>query len=331
MATLRRIDPLGGSAQDRDFWRQSWRLVNAGTRRQYGPEASQVDADTLLEHRRRTGDPFAHVVATERDIVVGRLDVVIDQRDEPGVAHVQFEVMPPWREQGLGQQLAEQAYALVDELGAHTVAAVTTDRLDEPSAGQAATHIMEKRGFTRGDSALVSERPLDAALPEAPLPDGYALQVHVGVPDAATVEAVARLSAQLDAEEPHGDRHTVTSAWTPESLEAAYRRADSLGLQLVTVTVVEEATGAVVGMSQATWGPTHDVAYLGGTFVDADHRGRHLATAAKARAIAEIAQRAQGAKRLRTVNAVDNETMNSLNERLGFRPVFRQTDWRRTR
>lgn len=326
MATLRRIDPLGGDPADLDFWRQSWRLFNAGSRRQYGPEASQVDADTLLEHRRRTQDTFVHIVATERDVVVGRLDMVVNPREDPGVVHAQFEVMPPWRGQGLGQQLWAAAQEAMPEMGGNAIHAVST--VPYGADDDASIHLLTKNGFEPTARATVSELDVTGEIPQPPLADGYSLRVVEDIPGDEDMPALAELNKLLDADEPLVDRPPVPDRWTPDNLRAAYERAAALGIRHVTVLVVDDESGEVIGMSENSWAPTHrHVMQQGGTYVRRGHRGRGIATAAKARAIAAMKEIAEGAQVMRTTAADDNVTMHAVNATIGFKPTHSLTEW----
>lgn len=328
MASLRRIDPLGGDPADLDYWRQSWRLFNASSRRQYGPEASQVDADTLLEHRRRTGDTFAHIVATERDVVVGRLDLVVNPREDPGVVHAHFEVMPPWRGQGLGQQLWHAAQEILPTMGAHTMHAVST--VPVGADDDASLHLLTKNGFTPSARAIVSELDLAGNVPQPPLPAGYSMRVVADLPPDEDMPALAELNQLLDTDEPLFDRPPVADRWSPENLKASYQRAASLGARHVTVLVTHDESGEVVAMSENAWSPSHShTMQQGGTYVRQGHRGRGIATAAKAKAIAAMKGIAVGAQVMRTTAAEDNVTMNAVNDTIGFKPTYLLTEWTR--
>lgn len=334
MATIRRIDPLGGDPVDLDLWRQSWRLWNAGTRRQYGPDAVQVDADTLLEGIRLTQDPFAHLVATERDVVVGRLDLVKQVRDESGLVLVEFEVMPPWRDQGLGQAMWVEAEPLIAEMAPQALETHTLELLDGSSADgthgtEAARHVLTKLGFAPVQTSVVSELSLRGELVDPPVAPGYRLEAIADTPDGSLMELLAQMHMELELDEPRGDRPPSPSQWSAERLVNSYRRAALLGIHFMTVLVLTD-DGEVIGFSENSWTPKNaHVVRQGGTWIAKPHRGKGLATAAKGRAVIEMASLAPDAHTNRTVNAVDNVTMVSLNKALGYVPTHHQVDWRK--
>ncbi|MGL5406372.1 MAG: GNAT family N-acetyltransferase [Propionibacteriaceae bacterium] len=333
MAILRRINPLSGDSADLDLWRQSWRLWNAGTRRQYGPDSVQIDADTLLERLRLSGDPFVHIVATERDVVVGRIDAVKNSHDDSDVLFLEFGVMPPWRDQGLGHALWNAFEPEIAGLNVTALESHTTQRLDaDPTDGaKAANHILENLDFVPVQRSIVSELVLDNSLPTPDLADGYRLEVFTEVPPADLLPLLARMHQHLEEDEPRGHRPPAPKQWSAERLATSYARNIALGFKHVTVLLVDTNTDTVIGFAENTWTPKNpEVIRQGGVWVDPAHRGKGLATATKGRSIAEMLKLAPEASVNVTMNAEDNVTMTSVNNTLGYKPMHLQIAWRKT-
>lgn len=96
----------------------------------------------------------------------------------------------------------------------------------------------------------------------------------------------------------------------------------------VATAVVHEATGAVAGMTDL--GVNRDrreVAYQWDTIVDPDHRGQGLGLLLKAHNLALLRSSAPEARWVNTWNALSNTHMVAVNDRLGFVPVERWSEW----
>ena len=70
-----------------------------------------------------------------------------------------------------------------------------------------------------------------------------------------------------------------------------------------------------------------EVAYQWDTIVERDHRGHGLGLVIKANNLALLCETALGVRWVNTWNALSNTHMVAVNDRLGFVPVERWTEW----
>lgn len=275
-------------------------------------------------------DPDATTFWTGR--VSGRVvaagSIGLPRRENLEVADVGVSVRPGSRSAGVGRELLAHLLEVVHGEGRTIV------------HGQVASP-WEASGPTPAETLLASlgARPLlfearrlldlHRAVPlEVPTAAGYRLEQWVDVAPGPLVAGLAHLSQRMSTDAPQGDLALEPEAWD----EGRYRAAEAAALARnrvrVVTAAVHEATGVVAGMTD--YGVNRDrqaVAYQWDTIVDRDHRGHGLGLAMKVHNLAALRRAAPAVRWVNTWNAISNSHMVAVNDRLGFVPVERWTEW----
>jgi mycothiol synthase len=249
-----------------------------------------------------TVEEFRTRLTPDRTVLVAELDGEIvgaglgGRSDDPNRGYVAPRVHPEARRRGVGTALLQPLVEFVDSLGLSKVTGQVTDEGSKAFA--------ERYGFAESDRQVEQVRRLDREIALDPVPDGV---------------------------------EVVTIAERPELLEAAYPLArdegyPDLALEGSIVVPLEEwlhdeatlpegsfvalAAGEIVGYSGLMAHDNDGVAEDGLTVVSREWRRRGLAKALKQREL-EWARQA-GFQEIVTWTQTGNESMRTVNERLGY-------------
>lgn len=269
------------------------------------------------------------VVAVDGDEIVGAGVAFSSTNDNRHLSWLMPWVEPERRRQGIGS-------AVVAELIAICRADNRTDLVMEASCpferrdDHPYRRFAEKNGFALANTEIrrvrtlpVEDVDLDALIAEAaPHHEGYRIESFAGpVPDELLPSFCAAYN-RLAVDAPGGDLEFEPEALTPEVVrihEEQSRRQGRRKLSTLAIT----ADGEVAAYNDLVI-PPEDLPNIWqwGTLVVAEHRGRRLGMAVKARGLKEL-QSLIGPERTRilTCNAEQNGYMVSINEQLGFRAV----------
>jgi GNAT superfamily N-acetyltransferase len=209
--------------------------------------------------------------------------------------------------------------------------------LDVPLTGTAAgPSFARSHGFTLANTEVhrVLELPLAesllAELAAAAPATGYELvtwQSHC--PD-ELVDAYAQLQVVFSEELPLGELEWSGEVWDAARIRAREAHVEAQGRRS-WVTVAVSPDGSLAGHSELLL-PTLDPGnvYQWDTLVVPAHRGHGLGLAMKVRNHAALQAIHPGPAVAHTWNAEQNDHMNAVNARLGYRPVELNQQWQRT-
>ncbi|HJQ74519.1 MAG TPA: GNAT family N-acetyltransferase [Gaiellaceae bacterium] len=168
----------------------------------------------------------------------------------------------------------------------------------------------ERWATARGWSKLLGG-PLIAidprVVPEPSLPPGYRFASMAEVAPEAVFEAVKEAALDEPTPEPH-------DAFSLDDFLRDWNEPDTDHESSTAVLAEDGSVAAFTFLNTAGERAQH-----GFTGTVREHRGRGLATAAKARALRTAAER--GVTRVTTSNAEENAAMRAINRKLGFEPV----------
>ena len=264
----------------------------------------------------------------ERVVAAGSIS--LPQRENLDVADVGVSVRPGARGAGIGRAMLEHLLDQVRQEGRKIVhghvASPWNDTTPTP-----AERLLSSLG---GRPQLHEARrllDLDALGPGAsprPLPDGYRLEQWVDVAPQDLVAGLAHLSERMSTDSPQGDLALEPEVWDTARYRASEAAAQARNRLRSATAVVHEASGAVAGMTDLGVNRgRQEVAYQWDTIVDRDHRGHGLGLVIKAHNLALLREAAPGVRWVNTWNALSNTHMVAVNDRLGFVPVERWTEW----
>lgn len=256
----------------------------------------------------RARDHF--VVACVDDAVAGFARAYLDHTsDQPGDANLRLNVHPEFRRRGIGSALFTEAMRHFGEVSAAVIRLWVPNN---PESGKFA----ESRGFQprrQLRSSSLDPRVLPP-MPQAP--------AGVTLVDFATAgpDAIYNWDIQAGVDEP---RDTTTAPNPKDEWVRLYWEDPDHRPDLGTAAIVDGKV--VAGTAVEADG---DRSVSGFTGVLPEFRGRGLAKLVKSASLRKVA--AAGVTRAYTSNDEENAPMLAVNEWLGYRPVFGQTQWRLT-
>jgi len=256
-----------------------------------------------------------HRVARHRGEVVGLATVYFLDDDSSHIALTEIVVHPRARRQGIGTAVLR---ALVPELRARGRELVEGWQL---TVGGDGPKWAESLGFRTVHTVLMQTLEFsgaDRSLWEVGVPQGYRLQRWIGAaPDDLVFSCAEARQAIHDA--PLGDLGYQDPQWTVERVREREAELRAAGVEQRVVVAIDEATGAVVGLTELEvhpsdlgWGFQRDTAVVPA------HRGFGLGRCVKAEMIRWLVADRPDFTRIQTTTGAENTHMSRVNHQLGF-------------
>ncbi len=309
-------------AEDADGIAELVRLTNAARAvdSPFQMVATAYSVEMAIRHG-WDGEPGRHLLAAAAGDVVGSVVVSTTEYDNPELAFLDLVIDPALRRRGHGSALLEAALDVCREMNRPNVTA-------EAWYDDGVDAFARARGFRR---AMVSARRRHDLLD---LPDGLVdelraeaqphardyelVRIHGRTPD-ELVERLAEAAAAIN-DAPLDDLDIEDDAFPPERIRAYEDAQLARGPVLYRVIALHRDSGEIAGHTvvavdpeQPTYGEQHD------TSVVARHRGHRLGQLLKADMVSWLREVEPQLAHVDTWNAVSNEHMIGVNERLGYR------------
>ena len=269
------------------------------------------------------------VVAVDGDEIVGAGIAFSATNDNKHLSWLMPWVEPQRRGRGIGSAVLAELVSIC-RADNRTDLVLETAYPFERREDHPYRRFAEKNGFVLANTEIrrvrtlpVEDVDLDALIAEAaPHHEGYRIETFTGpLPDALLPSLCAAYN-RLAVDAPGGDLEFEPESLTPERVRIHEDQARRQGRRKLSTLALTDA-GEVAGYNDLVI-PPEDLpnVWQWGTLVVAEHRGRRLGLAMKARGLKELQARI-GPERTRivTCNAEQNSHMVSINERLGFRAV----------
>jgi GNAT superfamily N-acetyltransferase len=321
----------GDEAALHEYW-----SVSAAARTLDAPLIPMEPFDELLAERSDERSVLRHRwIARAGDRPVGIALLELPTLDNVEAAHITLEVHPDHRRRGVGRELLSIASAQLRAAGRTNVIAFVAERLDVATTPGVA--FAEAVGAKRAldeicrslELADVTDAQLAAAEDDAAThAAGYELVSWVGACPDVLIEDFARLTGRMTTDAPKGDLDLEPETWDPERVRESEERNVRLRRRWVTTAARHQASGDLVAYTDMGWSEhIAGTAFQWMTIVDPQHRGRHLGLLIKAANLRLLRRELPSAERVITWNAESNEHMIAINERLGFQPQLRFSQW----
>ena len=286
----------------------------------FEPEATPRSTEIDIRHG-WDGEPGRHLLAVTGDGPVGFVVISTTEYDNPELAFLWVLIDPGMRRRGHGSAMLDAALDACREMNRPNITAEAwhTDGVD----AFATAH-----GFRR---AMVSARRrhdlLD--LPAGLVDELYAealsaagdyelMRIHGRTPD-TLVDALATATAAIN-DAPLDDLDIEDDQFPPERIRAYESAQLARGPGFYRVVALHRESGEIAGHTvvavdpeQPAYGEQHD------TSVVTSHRGHRLGQLLKADMVRWMREVEPQLAHVDTWNAVSNEHMIGVNERLGYR------------
>jgi GNAT superfamily N-acetyltransferase len=263
------------------------------------------------------------------DGIVGVGIVYLPVSDNTHLAWMEIGVLPRHRRRGIGSAVLEHLVELC-RLDGRTDLVLETAYPPEAREDHPYRRFCERHGFSLANTEVrrhlaipVAEALLDALIEEAAAHhDGYRIEAFDGpIPD-ALLESLCACKNRLGVDAPSGAMTFEEERITPEVHRHREETARRQGRTLLTTVAITPDDEVVAYNELVILEPPNPNVSQWGTLVRAEHRGRRLGLAVKARGIKELQSRTgPHVQRVSTCNAEQNHHMVAINERLGFEVV----------
>lgn len=267
------------------------------------------------------------VAAFAAETMLGGAEISLPRHDNAHLAWLEVYVDPRHQRQGIGTALAETALRTVAGRGRGVVSVeVSTPLEDAESTG---LRLARRLGFETEvvDVMKVADLVATAAWWDPILAEteaaaeGYTMRSWWGRCPDDLVEGFCNVVETFLSEAPTGGLDVEPERWDERRLREKEGRFERAGRH-ETTTVAIAPDGEVVGMTEAMVSEhAPDRAFQGSTIVTPAHRGHRLGLRLKVVNQRRLLDRFPGCRTILTGNADVNAAMNTVNERLGFRPV----------
>jgi GNAT superfamily N-acetyltransferase len=273
---------------------------------------------------------------------VGRLDVTFPTLDNLSNMFMQIDVVPEFRRQGIGRALMDKAFECARANDRTTVISNTAWTLPGLPAGDggAGPAFAEAMGFAsanlpevmrRFDLSTLDEGVIDAIFEKAKTKSsGYRLIRWIDDAPDEFLEDIAYLDGRMVTDAPMGDLSVE-----PEEVDAARARAGERKSKLRgrrsyhTGAVHEESNRLVAWTTLAKDSDNDWHCWQQITIVEPKHRGHRLGALVKVENLRFFLEHESTTKIIDTFNAAVNSYMISINEEMGFRPLYSFQNWQR--
>jgi GNAT superfamily N-acetyltransferase len=295
--------------------------------------------------------PQLLIAAREGGRMVGIGTLQVEEAEDSPVAWFDVQVLPEFRERGIGGALYERLLRLGDERGKTVLQSAARNRAD--AAGEllpaptgfggvpvdaASTRFLQRRGYRLEQVERISRLPLpvdratvdgylDAALTRAG--DDYRVVRWSGATPERWLDDLATLNRRMTTDPPMAGVAITEEVWDA----ARVREIDALDQTSprikLTVAVEHVPSGSLAAYNELVVPPErHRPVMQHNTLVLGEHRGRRLGMVAKAANLRHLQEVAPGHPSIITYNAEENRHMLSVNESVGFVAIGYAGIWR---
>jgi GNAT superfamily N-acetyltransferase len=276
-----------------------------------------------LEQILRRPGPYSRqtlVVAEEGARIVGVGVLSSSLRENLHLAEVDVNVLPEARRRGIGRALLADLVERGRALGRTTyLGEAHQPTVDDVSPGSAFALALGFGVAHREEHLVLTLPPDETSLP-AGRPEGYDVVTWTShCPDELVTE-YAVLLTQMRRDAPSGDVDAVPTVVDVERVRTQEHR-NATAYDQVVAAARRKADGRLGGYTLVYLAHDTDQVLQDDTFVLSDHRGQGLGVAMKAAMLRLLARDRPERRTVHTWNALDNEPMQAVNARLGFRPV----------
>lgn len=250
--------------------------------------------------------------------------------DNQHLADVEIEVLPEWRNRGLGTELLERTVEVAERKNRRLLLGGTDTKI--PEGGAFLERLGARVGITiRTNQLNVSD--LDRDQMRAWIEQGrerasdYALGLWDGPYPEDQIEAVVKLREVMNTA-PRDDLEVEDMKRTPDELRQMEASLAARGVERWTLYAEHRPTGELAGYTEVLWSP-HEPRVLqqGDTGVFPEHRGHGLGRWLKAAMMEKVLRERPSVEKVRTGNAASNGPMLKINDDMGFRHYKAWSIW----
>lgn len=270
------------------------------------------------------------------ELLVGRANTFMPLQENLETISVGVSVHPAFRGQGIATALVEEVLLpAIRESGRTLVEGYgeVPSEGDPDSPEEPVNRLARRLGITRKNLAVCRALalPLEASLLEMLQAEAaekigqYRVEVWDGEIPEEHLETYGLLLRQLELDEPDEDVEHEAPEYTPERIRESERRMREAGTLRITAVAIAP-DGSFAGNSEVHVHTAADstLGWQENTLVMPEHRGHRLGLALKVATHRQLGERAPQLRSLVTWNSHVNPWMIQINEKLGYRALYRE-------
>ncbi|APT85238.1 GNAT family N-acetyltransferase [Corynebacterium aquilae] len=190
---------------------------------------------------------------------------------------------------------------------------------------------LAQHGFSIGITEHISYLPVPSQPLPVNLPDGYALRTFPNIigDDPTLIDSQLRLFNLVEKEVPSGEMTVDEEHWTFETLQQLHQANIDADRNNHCVLVTDASGAVAFSVFGQSSGARPHVGAQGVTLVDPAYRHKGIGTALKNAVMNHCREVLPNVTRLYTSNAIINDGMLLINQRLGMTTVASSAGWTR--
>ena len=325
------IVPFDAKSATREEWRRfhAYRRLRHGETDPEDPLASDetVEAWMVHDHPHWESLHFAVLEPERTDVQIGEIALEFSRPGTPPheknehLAWTGVELLRPHRLRGIGRAMVRVVAEFSRVRGRSFIQSWAEEEDGRAVAEAIGARVVQKRYENRLALDVVDWPMVARWAAEGPARSpSTALRWYRDAVPEDVIDEYARAFTEVFNGQPFGEGAFQGIVTTPESFrDRAKMNADVRGTWLGAYT--QEPDGEISGLTETFYVPDQST-FLGQgmTGVRTGHRGRGLGKWVKAAMLLRVRADLPQVRIVRTGNAVENEAMLSINNRLGFRP-----------
>ncbi|MBK5114686.1 MAG: GNAT family N-acetyltransferase [Candidatus Heimdallarchaeota archaeon] len=323
-----------------DFW-EKYHAFNEKTHKELFPNDSLPNRK-VVEINLVTGWPDYHVIRdfvykdSSKKKIIAHSIYAINREDAPGYENNKHNsffyilIDSRFRRQGLGKLLFKSIIGKVKEKGCKFTETDTYYESGKEFCKKIGGKLINEHTENRLQMEEIDWKVINEWRNEgkekAPM---VVLENFIIVPEKDIVE-ICELETNLERQIPTlDDKEKWTDIYTPEKKRKIERNRQKQGYINYTI-ISREYNGTISGMTEIRYSRTDRPERInqGLTGVLEDFRGRDLGKWLKAEMLVYIENHIPDARFIVTSNSDHNASMNSINERLGFKPFYNESSYK---
>lgn len=335
-------------------FREMVEVRNAIEAEAVGSDEFSPTAEELLPAWLNTIDePKRLLLARADGRVVGRGILELPPEEGSTTAFVSVEVLPDYREAGIGTALLARIEEGANEAARSVLKAFVTHGpfrggtalrpptgFGEISAEAPEVRFARGRGYRLEQIERMSRLEIGDALPllETAVADaserasGYAVTTTAGAVPESWLDDMAMLQQRMSTDAPVAGLDLDEEVWDTARVRRMEADREAGGRTVLTTVARHEDSGRLVAFTELLLpaDPRRPVVQES-TLVLREHRGHRLGMLVKAVNLLALHDASPQSRIVTTFNAEENRPMLDVNEALGFRPVGAEGGWRKDR
>jgi GNAT superfamily N-acetyltransferase len=343
-------DTLDGP--DGAAFREMVEVRNAIESAAMGSDDFAPTAEELLPLWRNSIDePKRLLLARVDGSIVGRGVLELPTEDASRTAFVSVEVLPDYREAGIGTAMLERTEAWAMAAGRSILESFVTHGplrggpgLQPPTgfgavpADAPEVRFALGRGYRLEQVARMSRLDVDTVLgtirdvldAAAAHAAGYVVETASGIPPEEWWDDLALLQRRMSTDAPAAGLELDEEDWDADRVLRTARDREDGGRTALTAVARDTASGRIVAFSELLVpSDARRPVVQDSTLVLSEHRGHRLGMLVKAANLVFLHDASPASRVVTTFNAEENRPMLDVNEALGFRAVGVEGAWRK--